>query len=111
MSVVCEPRPPAAGEPGGDWPTRLLRNIGRAQLVTEDQLRPGRVTLTACDPTPAELRTLAGLSYGLTVAMVADVYGLSYDTTRQHLRSCRFKLAAKNSTHAVALALRQGLIR
>ncbi len=111
MTAVCERRPPAADEPHGDWPTRLLRKLERAQLVTEDQLRPGRVALTACDPSPAELRALEGLSYGLTRGMFAELYGLSSETVASQLRSARFKLAAKNSTHAVAIAIRRGLIR
>ena len=61
-------------------------------------------------PTFAELSVLAFLSHGLTVPMIADTLEIKADTVREHARIARYRLGAKNTTHAVALAIRQGLI-
>lgn len=61
-------------------------------------------------PTPAERRVLLCLSHGMTTAMCADVLGVSPETVKAHTRSVRYRLAAKDTTHAVALAIRAGII-
>lgn len=61
-------------------------------------------------PPDAELRALLCASHGLTRMMIADVLGVSPDTVKTQLQRARQRLAAKNTTHAVALAIRAGLI-
>ena len=61
-------------------------------------------------PTGAELAALNCVSHGLTASMAAEVLGVSPYTVQRQLKSARRKLAAKNTTHAVALAVRANLI-
>jgi DNA-binding CsgD family transcriptional regulator len=49
-------------------------------------------------------------SHGLTARMVADERGTSPETVRTQTTHLRLKLAAKTTTHAVAIAMRAGLI-
>ena len=63
------------------------------------------------DLTEPERYALLWTSHGLTTAMTADMMGLSPETVNDHLERARLKLAAKNTTHAVANAYRRGLIR
>jgi DNA-binding CsgD family transcriptional regulator len=60
--------------------------------------------------TPGERRALQGVAAGLLYHEVADVLGLSRETVRTDLERARRILGAKNMPHAVALALRAGLI-
>lgn len=62
-------------------------------------------------PTRSELQVLTCLSHGMTRAMAADALGLGVETVKSHLRSARQRLGAKDSTHAVAIAIRLGMIR
>jgi DNA-binding CsgD family transcriptional regulator len=80
----------------GDWPDRLMQRMARMQ--------PSDI-LTA-----SELKTLAAMSYGMVMQEIAVTYGVHISTVRDHLMKARRKLRAKNTTHAVALAIRQGLI-
>jgi DNA-binding CsgD family transcriptional regulator len=59
---------------------------------------------------PGEARALQLLSDGLRPPTIARVLGLSSWTVRTQLKFGRRKLAARNPAHAVALALRAGLI-
>jgi DNA-binding NarL/FixJ family response regulator len=62
------------------------------------------------DLTDGDRLVLQTLSRGLTVTQASDVLGIPYETVKSRLRkSCRV-LRAKNSTHAVANAIRAGLI-
>lgn len=61
-------------------------------------------------PTAAELAALSAVSHGLTAGMAAEVLGVSPYTVQRQLKSARRKLAAKNTTHAVAIAVRQQMI-
>lgn len=60
---------------------------------------------------PSELRALQAVSVGLDRNGVAAVHNLSPYTVAEQLQAARRALRAKNTTHAVAEALRQGLIR
>jgi len=53
---------------------------------------------------------LQAVSFGLDRNGVAAVYNLSPFTVTEQLKAARRALRAKNTTHAVAEALRQGLI-
>jgi DNA-binding CsgD family transcriptional regulator len=60
--------------------------------------------------TPTELRCLRAASYGLRADETAEALGLTFDAVRMQLRHARRKLAAKNTAHALAIAMRHGLI-
>lgn len=94
---------------GHPWVTRLAAavRIGRPlQPGTAMRDRAGTPLLTY-----SELRALSVLSYGLTVPMAAELLGLSEETVSRQLASARRRLGAKNSTHAVALAIRRGVLQ
>jgi DNA-binding CsgD family transcriptional regulator len=59
---------------------------------------------------PREREALALLSLGQSRAEVADTLHISENTLRAYIDSARHKLGAMNVTHAVALALAQGVI-
>ena len=70
--------------------------------------RPRRYT---DELTIREIQILTAYSVGLKDAKeVAELLGIGYETVRTHEYWARLKLAAKNRTHAVALALRLGVI-
>lgn len=77
-----------------DWPLRLA-----ARIADEPALLTGREALV-----------LRCASVGLTIEQTADALGLTRQTIEHHRDSGRLRLRAKNTPHAVALALRQGLI-
>ena len=68
--------------------------------------RPQRATPL----TDEEVETLTCYSHGLERPHVADVLGVSPETVKSRVVTARRKLAAKNVTHAVAVAFRIGLI-
>ena len=70
-------------------------------------------------PQPERVRTLTETekmilrlySHGLTRRMVADERGVGYETIKSQTEYLRHKLAAKTTTHAVAIAIRAGMIQ
>jgi DNA-binding NarL/FixJ family response regulator len=60
--------------------------------------------------TARELEVLRCLSNGWTEKQVAERLYLSPETVKTHQRTILRKLEARNRTHAVACALRKGLI-
>jgi DNA-binding CsgD family transcriptional regulator len=68
------------------------------------------VALRHLDLTEVERMILRLYSHGLTSRMVADERGTSPETVRTQTKLLRLKLAAKTTTHAVAIAMRAGLI-
>ena len=60
--------------------------------------------------TAHELRMLSGFSVGLNEKGVAELCGVTFQTVHVAMKSAKRKLRAKNLPHAVALALRAGLI-
>lgn len=64
----------------------------------------------AAELTGRERQVLALLAQGLSQTEVADRIFRSVHTVSFHLRNCQQKLAARNSTQAVAIALSQGQI-
>lgn len=59
--------------------------------------------------TPTELRTLSAAAEGLGNVGTADKFHVSPETVKSHRRHILSKLAAKNITHAVAIAFKNGL--
>lgn len=60
--------------------------------------------------TPHDLRLLTLLATGLHYHEVAYKLGISEASVKDEMKLARSKLGARNTTHAVALALDQGLI-
>lgn len=68
-------------------------------------------TASAIAPlTPRERVTLVWFSHGLTAQGVAEMMGIGEETVKSHIAIARLKLQAKNTPHAVANALRLGII-
>lgn len=81
------------------WPTNLARD-----LATFGQTRSGALV------TDAERDVLRCFANGLGIAGTADTLHKSPWTIRDQATSARRRLRAKDNAHAVALAIRQGLI-
>ena len=64
-----------------------------------------------CRLTSREVQVLALASTGDTYGEIADKLGLAPDTVKMHVVRARMKLGARDRAHAVALALRAGLIK
>jgi len=60
--------------------------------------------------TPRERSILLGAAKGLTAGAIARSEGLSEKTVKAYLAVARSKLGASNTTEAVAIAIREGLI-
>ena len=60
---------------------------------------------------PRETDALTLLGLGYSRAQAAESLSISEHTLRVYIESARFKLAAMNTTHAVALALNHGLLK
>ncbi|MBX3528237.1 MAG: LuxR family transcriptional regulator [Rhodoblastus sp.] len=60
--------------------------------------------------TRRECETLSWIAEGKTIDDVGVILGISNETVKAHLDSARAKLSALNRPHAVAKALRMGLI-
>lgn len=60
---------------------------------------------------PRETDALTMLALGFSRAQAADHLRISEHTLRVYIESARFKLAAANTTHAVARAVMSGLVR
>jgi DNA-binding NarL/FixJ family response regulator len=95
-----------------DWPTRLLNAISRVPTLDEKhpQLSNPILRPLSDELSVRELALLRCMSRGMTVEMAAETSGISFDTARLHLKGARFRLKAKNTTHACCEAIRQGLI-
>jgi DNA-binding CsgD family transcriptional regulator len=75
--------------------------------------KPGARRQPFRDPsalTPFELRCVIAASHGLTDAEIGTVVGVGVETVKTQLKGARRRLAAKNTTHAVAICLRKRLI-
>ncbi|MFC6047089.1 response regulator transcription factor [Methylobacterium hispanicum] len=58
-----------------------------------------------------EIEILQRCAFGMKTETIAAALEVSAHTVREHLDRARIKLDARNLTHAVALAMRAGLIR
>jgi DNA-binding CsgD family transcriptional regulator len=70
----------------------------------------GKRLVPPADLTPREVEILQWMSEGMFRNQVAHILGLSLWTVQDHLRAIRAKLRAVNSAHAVAIAIRRGVI-
>jgi len=60
--------------------------------------------------TKAELEVLVMVKGGMLMKQIADDLGISLGAVKQRLKNAKFKLNAKTSSHAAALAIQFGLI-
>jgi len=60
--------------------------------------------------TPKEIEVLRLLASGLVNKQIANIISRAEGTIRNHGTNIRAKLRAANTTHAVAIALRKGII-
>lgn len=64
-----------------------------------------------CPFTSRQMEVLQMLADGLNAKKMERELGISHRTIEVHRRNLIFLLGAQNSTHAVAIALRTGLIK
>lgn len=103
---------------GSDWPNRLLSDLNAAPLVSEEWLSRTRTPRTIAGAvqqygdtlTPRQLDVIRCHAHGLDGPMTAEALGVTLATVESHLKLVRYKLRAKNTTHAVAQAIRSGLV-
>lgn len=100
-----------------DWPERLLLDIARAKVVYDDPeeriqyLRPIKPTdHRDRNLTSREKMVLACSARGLTTFDTAEVLGIGEETVKTHKKKIIAIFKAKNITHAVYLAAKQGLV-
>jgi DNA-binding NarL/FixJ family response regulator len=90
---------------------RLLKRLGKAPLVSSLAAIPDtRLGRRSERLTNQELEVVKGISHGLGNAEIAEVFGISTETVKTHVRHVLSALRAKNRAHAVAIAIREGLI-
>jgi DNA-binding CsgD family transcriptional regulator len=98
----------------GDMPDRsldeILVRLDRAPLVPEDQLEATRPPVIK-GLSHRERQVLEGASHGLLNQQIAELFGIRPDTVKTHMKRICAKLAAKNRAHAVAIGLRERMIR
>ncbi len=79
------------------------------QKALEIERGSDRAEFINLSPRETDALTLLGLGYSR--AQAAESLSISEHTLRVYIESARFKLAAMNTTHAVAMALNHGLLR
>lgn len=78
------------------------------QKALEIELGSDQAEIVKLSPRETDALTLLALGYSR--AQAADGLSISEHTLRVYIESARFKLAALNTTHAVARAMNQGLL-
>jgi DNA-binding NarL/FixJ family response regulator len=107
QSLLASIRAAAAGE--GSMPPDLLgRLLGQVGRLQRQVLAPRGLTFSGL--TDREVRVLRLLAEGLDTAEVGRQLFLSERTVKNVVHDLTSRLNLRNRTHAVAYALRQGLI-
>jgi DNA-binding CsgD family transcriptional regulator/PAS domain-containing protein len=93
---------------GGEVRTRLLPEAVAAVFIGEPANEKDAATLIAAiyDLTPAEMRVLAGLLQGLTLARTAHVLGIKRSTAKSHLERIFIKTGTSRQTELAWLTTR-----
>ncbi len=60
--------------------------------------------------TPKQKRILEAAALGLQLKEIGELHGIKLFTVREHLVRIRKRLGARNTTHAVAIAMKMSLI-
>jgi DNA-binding CsgD family transcriptional regulator len=106
----------SGGESDEAWAKYTEKHVGDLILVSHFvnqkalELERGSDHAPSTSLSPRETDALTMLAMGLNRAQAADSLSISEHTLRVYIESARFKLAAANTTHAVARALTQGLL-
>lgn len=97
------------------WPDPDRRDYALLRLAYRVAMQPGPGEPTPerdrLGVTPTQARMLEGLSHGLGREGTAELCGVTLESVKTQLQLVRRTLGAKDSTHAVAIALRHGIIR
>jgi DNA-binding CsgD family transcriptional regulator len=88
-------------------PPREMPPRGMNRLLDDLENIPYNSTL---DLTPYEVRVLAMFAAGHTYPSIAADRGVAVATVQTQAKFIRAKLGANNTTHAVAIAIRKGVI-
>lgn len=83
----------------------------RIVLTNPVPMRLADALLREYPPQPWELRVLQAVADEGSHPAAARALGISTESAKSAMALVRLKLGARNTTHAVALAIRQGLIR
>ncbi len=89
----------------GDWLT-----LGMALHARMLELAGAKAAGAATRLSPRQIQALQLTANGMTSDAVAQRMAISERVVRAHLQTCRLKLNAANTTHAVARAVQIGLI-
>lgn len=60
---------------------------------------------------PGEIQAIQALSHGTGIMGAAEIWGKSFEATKDHIRQARRKMGAKTTEQLVAECLRAGLIK
>lgn len=91
-------------------PPKLIRDIGKLPLLEEHEIDHYVRGIMASTLTPRRLRALELVSTGLQAKEIAVELGIRTTGALSLLREVQRVLDARNTTHAVAIALRRGII-
>ena len=91
-------------------PDRLIKKLQKAQFI-EDETYLHTAKMQPIPLSDKERSVLLAMGDGgFTRQEAADALGMSVETVKEHLRSARFKMGARNTTHAIVRAVRAGII-
>ena len=96
---------------GGPVMNNLLTSIeGNPVRLHSVSGRTHGPTSKTNDPTARQLEVLEHIADGGTVRTAALNMGVAYETASTLLQRAKMRVGARNTTHAVAIAIRRGLI-
>ena len=91
-----------------------IRAVAGGGTYVDPRLRPALLSPRATQQAPSlssrEREIIGLLAKGLTGEQVAEELVLSTETVKTHIRNAMTKLEARNRVHAIAIALREGVI-
>jgi DNA-binding CsgD family transcriptional regulator len=89
---------------------RILDDMADPKFERAGESATNRSFSPTLDLQPKERAALALAAHGLNTETIAEALGVSPDTAKSNLKRARDRLSARNTAHAVALAIRDGLI-